>query len=97
MDKIQRFCDELTTCYAEHHLSPSLILSSVPDRKNKGQRIGYAAVHTFPNGLASRNIVCKGSGPSVEAALDQCIEIWVGMQALLTNTPPVTDADGATL
>lgn len=74
MEAVERFCKKLREHYAEHYLAPSLVLSWI---NVKGVEQGYAAVHTFPNGLNSRYIVCKCSGKDLQEAFETIVQLWL--------------------
>jgi hypothetical protein len=82
------FLQELTAQYPTHHLAPSLVLSSI--RTKEGGAKFYAAVHTFPNGLNSRNVVCKFSHETYEGCLAGLALTWRTMIQLLN--PSVEDS-----
>lgn len=87
---VPEFLQTLSKAYAEHPLAPSLILSHI--KRKDGSFAYYAAIHTFPSGFASRNIVCSHVDPDYEACLRGIREVWSAMNILLKEPAPCVSA-----
>lgn len=88
IDAQPMFLDELTAYYADHHLAPSLILASI---KDKDETKYYVSIHTFPNGLNSRKIVCKATKQSLDDALAELMLLWRTANTMLQEPSRATD------
>ena len=64
--ELETILDRFSERWSTHHLAPSLVLSSI---NRDGEKMYYASIHTFPNGMNSRRIVCKATEPTLEAAV----------------------------
>lgn len=71
---LENVLDELVVAYPDHVITPGLQVAAISEGY-------YAAVHIFPQGVASRKIVAKAKASSAGLAIAEAMRIWRDIKA----------------
>lgn len=73
---MNKFLKALTNYYSADDISPGLQVSWLKDKS-----MYYVAIHRFKTNIQSRTILVKALGPTLDEAVQNCMDQWVSLLA----------------